>query len=198
MTAYKPKKQSSSFDFWSWLNTPVFNLFNNTFRYGTEKEILASPVGPYSGGFTQTLSPEGKTTIENPYGTGLQIGSLDSPLPFNIVLSPGQTLDLKTGRLSDPNLHAGTAQRLNNQIQSRQVKEAGLSQAESASARTAPSVLAAIDDLYYANTKTSVQTSLELSQLSLAKQEGFNSSGTKTILGAAKPPVPVSKKFEIH
>lgn len=198
MTVYKPTKQSASFDFWSWINTPVLGLFGNTLRYGTEKVIITSPVGNYSGGFAQTLSPEGKTTIENPYGVGLKIGSLEGPLPFNITLSPGQTLDLATGRLSDPKLHAGTAQKLNNQIQSRQAKEAGLSQAEVTSARTSPSVLATIDDLYYANTRTSVQTSFELSQLSQAKQQGFNSSGTKTILGATKPPVPVSKKFEIH
>lgn len=194
-TKYVPKKSSSGDTLWKWLQTPVYDYVGGT-GWARTKDLFLAPTGYHTGAFSKNFKMDEGGILTNPYGITSSVSELfSSPM---LYLSPGQSVDIRSGRLSDPNLHAGTAQRLNNQIQERRVNEAGLSQASEDSARKSPSVLATLDDLYFANVATSVKTSFELSQLSQAKQEGFNSSGTKTILGASKPPVPVSKKLEIH
>ena len=202
-TKYQPKKQSlPGNELWQWLQRQ-FTLATQEAASGGrgviagQHNISIAPQGYYSG-YQNTALNTNQTIITNPWGVSAapEIGlnflnpSYD-PMPA-WTLAAGQSIDFRTGRLSDPNLHATTAQRLNNAIQQRQVQEAGLSQASETSARQTKSVLSTLDDLYFANQTTSVPTSEALTAQAQAKQGGLDSMNRKTLLGVQKPVVPVA------
>lgn len=143
------------------------------------------PYGNYSGNFSSTIS-ENSPIISNPYGVTSKVDLGQESFVYgqkSIDLQPGQSYNFLTGQLSDPKLHAQTAQRLNEALQYRVVNEAGLSQATKSTAREQPGVLATLDQLYFGNTSTKAETSFAKSNFALAAEQGLNTSGTKSILG---------------
>ena len=152
--------------------------------------ILTSgtPYGGYSGGFSSTVS-EANPIVTNPYGVTSQVRytGVNDRGGFkgarSIDLRAGQSYNFITGQLSDPNLHANTARRLNEALQYRTVNSAGLDQATKTTARESTSVLASLDEMYLGNASTEVTTSEALTNLSQVKQQGFNTSSAKTVLG---------------
>lgn len=155
--------------------------------------LSLTPAGNYSG-YVGTNARNGGT-LYNPWGVSANIGSnIDFQDPkFSGTLAGGQSIDLGSGRLSDPKLHAETAQRLNEDIQRRKAQEAGLIQASQTTARGGASVLASLDEMYLGNTQTKVDNSEELSGFAQAQAVGFNQGRAKTILGAADKKKPIVK-----
>jgi hypothetical protein len=154
-----------------------------------DPSISVSPYGNYSGNVSGNANTGGLLT--NPWGVSARVsfGQFGDRGSYSDTLAPGQSIDLSSGRLSDPKLNAQTAQRLNDQTQQRQIQEAGLNQAAATSARQTQSVLATLDQMYLANAQSTLKTSEEKSGFSLAKEIGFNQSRTKTILGEQPKPV---------
>lgn len=166
-------------------NSPTYDI-RNTYN---APRIWAGPAGNYSGS-TSSYSLGNGGYLRNPWGVTANVYTTGETQLFGAgvnkilgTLAPGQSLDLGSGQLSDPNLHAGTAYRLNTNVQQRKVNEAGLQQAGATSARETKSVLASLDELYLGNTETQRTTSYEKSGLTMAKEQGFNTTNTKTILG---------------
>jgi predicted S18 family serine protease len=146
--------------------------------------LSLTPYGNYSGGFTTNV--RNVDVIRNPYGVASRLTSdIDSAVNFSALLQPGQSVEVSSGRLSDPKLNATTAKRLNEDLQQRRVQEAGLQQAAQTSARESRSVLATLDEMFLGNTATKVETGQKRTGFSLAKEIGFNEGRQKTILGEA-------------
>lgn len=201
-TKYQPTKQTlPANDLWQWLQNQLSFVASGGGggpRAAKEVGVSLNPVGNYSGDSYQKLT-NSNTVLNNPWG----VQAAASPrqdffgLP-SFTLAAGQSLDLKTGRLSDPRLHAGTAARLNQAIQQRQVQEAGLDKAAETTARGKTSVLASLDNLYFANQATSVPTSEALTAQAQAKQGGLDSLDRKTLLGVQKPAAPITAPSQIR
>ena len=169
------------------------NFLDELLRRGS-KQFSLGPYGNYSGSLVATLT-QANPIITNPWGVAAREGETyeggDRP---PLYLEAGQSFNAVTGQYSDPKLHANTAKRLNDALQQRLAGAAGLGQAQKDSARAAPSVLAALDEMYFANQKTEVTTSYQLSNLAQANAQGLNTSGAKTILGIQKPDIKVTAK----
>ena len=172
--------------FTDWLSSI---LGNSNFSGG----LGLSPNGNYSGSASANARQGG--ILYNPWGVSATVNSSsDFQDPrFSGVLAPGQSLDLATGRLSDPKLHASASLRLNEATQMRKAQEAGLNQASKDSARGSASVLASLDELYLGNTQTTVSDSKPLSEFAQAQAVGFNEGRNRTILGAADKKKPIVK-----
>lgn len=200
-TKYQPTKQSlPDKSLWQWLQ----RQFSLSYQYadgrgGTPGQfnLELQPQGYYSG-YQNTALNDNNTILTNPWGVSAAPAVRQNFLSPNIdpmpdfVLQGGQSIDFRNGRLSDPKLHASTAARLNQAIQLRQIHEVGLEQAGETSARQSKSVLASLDDLYFANQATSVPTSEALSSQAQAKQGGLDTMNRKTLLGIQKPVAPVA------
>lgn len=171
-----------------------YSFLSELLKYGS-KQVYLNPFG-YAGGYTKTLT-KNDPVITNPYGVKAGESSADrgydESSPF-ITLEPGQSFNIITGQYSDPNLHANTAARLNASTNQRLAGIAGLGQASQTSARNSTSVLATLDQMYYANQKTNVTTSYELSGLAQAKSQGFNTTSNKTVLGVQSPQTTTATK----
>jgi hypothetical protein len=198
-TKYQAQRESlASLNLWQWLTNAVTQSDG---RGGLMRAgISLMPVGNYAGDITTVLNPQGNTVLTNPWGVEAQTmgrpGMATGAPTFR--LAPGQSVDFSTGRLSDPNLHAGTAAKLNQAMDLRAVQAVGLQQAQQDSARKSMSVLATLDQMYFGNVNTSVPTgSTALTGTAQAKQQGFNTSNTKTILGTQRPAAaaPVSNPY---
>ena len=190
-TKYQPKRQTlpDASGIWQWFQNQLGLSYTERRAIPGTVEIGLQPQGYYSGAALFKLDPN-NTIITNPWGTTAttQRGYTGPP----ITLEAGQSIDMRTGRLSDPNLHAGTAKRLNEAVQKRQVNESGVN-----TAGRGTSVLASLDDLYFANQATSVPTSEALTAQAQAKQGGLDSMARKTLLGVQKPltPTPAPNPF---
>lgn len=166
---------------------------------GSSIRTELSPYGGYSGLVSGAASSESPIAT-NPWGTPAQLRYTDSGsrdfrgTGGTLVLSPGQSYNFITGQLSDPNLHAGTAKRLNEALQYRTINAAGLEQANKTTARESKSVLATLDEMYFGNVNTEVVTSSARTNLGLANEQGFNTDGTRTILGADTGKKPTAAK----
>lgn len=202
VTKYQPQKASAgaSFDWGGWFrrlttDRTVLSIFNQsptTSNY-EHTELTLTPTENYSG-YVKFTPTKDNYILTNPWGTGavntfgLGFGARDN----QSTLAPGQSINLKTGALSDPRLHASTAARLTTESNRRAVQEAGLTEASQTSARSGATVLSSLDDLYFANTATSVPSaSAALSQSAQAKQTGIDTKTRTTLLGIAKPNTPV-------
>lgn len=192
-TKYQPQQASytGGFDFFKWLTTPVYTRQG---AYSTPSTLMVAPSGYYSGQTSYSLSPTGNTVVTNPYGTTAKLYTtsrqreLDNYSLGGLFLQPGQSFNLATGALSDPNLHAGTAKRLNDAGVMRALNEVGINTGGETSSRNSKSLLANLDDMYWGNVNTQVAPQSEaLTQLTQAKQTGFNTTRAKTILGTAAP-----------
>lgn len=139
--------------------------------------VYARPAGNYSGRLTTPVTRD-SPIVTNPWGVAASFGP--SFVGNSQYLAPGQSYNYVTGQLSDPKLHANTAARLNEAVNQRAVNEAGLTAASYDNARQGPSVLAALDQMYFANQATSVTTSQPLSAFAEINQQG-------TILGKQPP-----------
>ena len=198
-TKYQPQRQSlASLNLWQWLTSAIATPNGRGGLFQAQMNL--TPIGNYAGETRTVLHPSGNTILTNPWGVAAQARSNINTAPNapRITLAPGQSVDFSTGRLSDPNLHAGTAAKLNQAMDLRAVQAAGLQQSQQDSARNSISVLATLDQMYFGNVNTSVPTgSAALTGTAQAKQQGFNTSSTKTILGAQKPvaPTPAPNPF---
>lgn len=163
---------------------------------GSSFQASGSPYGGYSGGFSADISNT-NPIITNPYGVTSRVklgGERVLGGSRSIDLQPGQSYNFITGQLSDPTLHAGTAQRLNEALQYRTINAAGLEQANKTTARESKSVLATLDEMYFGNVSTEVATSSAKTNLGLANEQGLNTDGTRTILGADTGKKPAAAK----
>jgi hypothetical protein len=140
----------------------------------------------------KTFDPSKESIITNPYGARATIQNVPyiNGIPnvnqtgnaFNLNLLPGQSIDVSTGRLDNPNLHASTAQRLNDQLNARRANEAGTERASATTTRGMTSVLSTLDEQYIGSFQSKKPTT-KLTGLAQANQIGVNASPTKTILG---------------
>lgn len=193
-TKYVPQRYSytGGFDFWKWLTTPAYQPRDA--GYTTPTTLSVAPVGNYSGQTQYSVNARGNTVITNPYGvtaklytTGRQRESQGYSLG-GLYLQPGQSFNLATGALNDPKLHASTAKRLNDAGVVRALNEVGINTGGQTSSRNSKSLLANLDDMYWGNVNTQVAKESEaLTQLTQAKQTGFNTTRAKTILGTQPP-----------
>lgn len=198
-TKYTPQRQSyaGGFDFWKWLTTPAPQRNEG---YSTPSWLGVAPVGYYSGETSYNINPTGNTVVTNPYGVAAKLyttgrGRESSSSLGGLYLQPGQSFNLATGALSDPKLHAATAKRLNDAGVVRALNEVGINTGGETSSRNSKSLLANLDDMYWGNVNTQVaKESAALTQLTQAKQTGFNTTRAKTILGAVPPPAAVVVK----
>ncbi len=137
------------------------------------------PNGNYKGYQSYRPASDG-AILNNPWGVAAFAAprSRQFQLP-GLSLQAGQSFNFLTGQLSDPNLHANTAQRLNNQINQRSANEAGVN-----TGGRGTSVLGTLDQMYFANASTKVQTSYQLSGIQAVNQTGTTVAAPKqTILG---------------
>ena len=206
-TKYQPAKQSAgaNFDWGSWFSKLIdpyvvaggayINQFadNPVSGYANpESFILQAPYG-YSGTYKFTPTAD-NYILTNPWGVqAANTLGQDAAIGFGsnsntAYLAPGQSINLKTGALSDPNLHAATAYRLTQEANVRAVKSQGLEAATQGSARNKPTTLSALDDLYFPNARTEVtKPKIALTGLAEASQGGLDSSSRQTLLGMRKP-----------
>jgi len=164
--------------------------------YGAVDSAAASfsyyiqPNGGYSGHQDGTVTAQNGNII-NPWGVaatayispnGYRGGGPEIP----ISLPASTSYSLGSGRYDDPNLSATTAQRLNDAINQRAVDQAGFSASQATTARSAPSVLATLDQMYLGSLRTTAAgTSSALAGIQQAGAVGFNEGSNKTILGAS-------------
>lgn len=152
------------------------------------------PLGDYMDSKDAWIS-KNNSIVHNPWGVAAQFRFLNRNLLEKIggygpvTLQPGQSYNVLTGRASDPNLHAGTAQKLNNATNQRKINETGLATTNQTSARMSTSVLASLDEMYWGNYLTKVETSAKLTGVNAVNEAGINTGKTRTLLGidAAKP-----------
>lgn len=171
-------------------------LFDNIFG-GRSFQASVSPAGYYSGALNSFVTRE-NPIVTNPWGVAARLetnpsrramGLSSGRAAYTLVsLQPGQSYNYLTGQLSDPNLNANTAKRLNEATNMRAVNQAGFQQASLDSARQSQSVLATLDEMYFANARTQVDNGVApLTGIAQANEMGVNASGTKTILGTDAP-----------
>lgn len=145
------------------------------------------PTGNYSGSESPTVS-NSSPIVTNPWGTEANLVNKRGGGSLNINLAAGQSINLLTGQLSDPDLNQKTANNLNDAIRVRNAGEAGFQQAGLTSARNSPSILSRIDEMYMGNQNSPVQTGSQITNVNLSNENEVQ--GSATILGAgAKKPV---------
>ena len=143
------------------------------------------PVGRYSGGVYHDSRTMGDI-LTNPWGAMAQ--QFDTFRGrFGLTLQPGQSVNMRTGQLSDPNIHPQTARRLNEASQRRTAQQVGLGQAAQTSSRGQASVLATMDELYLGSQLADDSSGKELSGLAQARQGGLSTSSARTLLGQQAP-----------
>lgn len=170
-------------------------LFDTIFG-GRDFTASINPYGNYSGSFNSYVT-RNNPIVTNPWGVSAYVRTrFSSARGLNsagisdttVNLAPGQSYNYLTGQLSDPNLDANTAKRLNEATSIRAVNQAGFQQASLDSARQSQSVLATLDEMYFANARTQVDNGVApLTGIAQANEMGVNASGTKTILGTDAP-----------
>lgn len=171
----------------------ILSVLFDTIFGGRDFTASINPYGNYSGSFNSYVT-RNNPIVTNPWGVsayartrfssarGLNSAGISDT---TVNLAPGQSYNYLTGQLSDPNLNANTAKRLNEATNFREVNQAGLQQASASSARQTQSVLATLDQMYFANVRTQADNgTAPLSQTAQVNEVGINTGANRTILGA--------------
>lgn len=181
---YKPSRDYLAFT--GSTRQEIDNYYNPNYRFGA---VTVKPGGAYSGylEFTDRNIAKKQDVITNPWGVEAFIKQL------GITLAPGQSVNLKSGQLSDPNITPALAKQLNANADFRAVNATGLQAATATTARTQQSTLATMDQYYWGNQNWLSDSGTKLTGIDAIKDQGIQASdrgglkqpASPTILGGA-------------
>jgi len=177
---YKPSRDYLNFT--GEARNEISNYYNQNYRFGT---LTVKPAGMYSGylEFSDQGITNKRDVITNPWGVEAFIKQL------GITLAPGQSVNLKSGQLSDPNITPGLAKQLNANADFRAVNAAGLQAATATTARTQQSTLATMDQYYWGNQNSPTVTGTPLTGIDAIKNQGLQASNRGGLKQPASPTI---------
>lgn len=143
------------------------------------------PYGSYGGLVStsaQTLKENGGI-VTNPWGVPAELTN------FRLLLAPGQSVNLRTGQLSDPNITPALAKQLNANADFRAVNAAGLSAASAKTLRTQQSTLATVDQYYMGNQNWLTGSGAKLTGIDAVKEVGLQASDRGGLKQPANPTI---------